>query len=157
METIVIVGVISTLVSATLTYFFTKSYYVQRVASSQLGEDNVLDLRLSKEFHLGKEAGKLEELQKFTITYEPFSETMEEYFGIKKRSTLGYDMQIFYSNFPIGHKTRHITHKNIEYDEKRVNALLNNEVASIVNGIIQFAVTKGMGAKKLPNRNKLVD
>jgi hypothetical protein len=152
MEITFVVGAASALVSAVLTYFFTTHYHVQRVAGSQSGDDHVLDLRLDQEFHRGKEVGKSEELGKFTLSYEPFAETIEEYLGMRKRSTLGYDMQISYSGFPIGHKTRYITHQNIEYDEKRIDALLNNEVASTINNIIQLAATKGMGVKALPKR-----
>lgn len=43
---------------------------------------------------------------------------------------------------------------SIEYDEKRIETLLNNDVASAVNGIIQLAATKGVNAKALPRAPK---
>lgn len=154
MEIAIVVGVLSVVISVIITYFFTTYHHTQKVAGSQTGNDHVLDLRLDQEFHKGKEVGRTEELEKFTLAYEPFSETIEEYLGIKKRSTLGYDMQLYYSGFPIGHKTRYITHQNIEYDEKRVDALLDSEVASTISGIVQLAATKGMNTKTLPRRTK---
>ncbi|MES2361346.1 MAG: hypothetical protein V4646_06050 [Pseudomonadota bacterium] len=154
MEITVLIGAACAIASAVVTYVLTTHYHIKRVAASPSGEDHVLDLRLDREFQKGKEAGRLEELGNFTLTYEPFVETIEEYLGLKKRSTLGYDMQIHYSGFPIGHRTRHVTHNSIEYDEKRVDALLNNEVAAAVNGIVQLAASKGMGAKSLPRTGK---
>lgn len=154
MEITVLVGAACAIASAVVTYFLTTHYHVKRVAASPSGEDHVLDLRLDREFQKGKDAGRREELGNFTLTYEPFVETIEEYMGLKKRSTLGYDMQIHYSGFPIGHRTRYVTHNSIEYDEKRVDALLNNEVAAAVNGIVQLAASKGMGAKSMPRKRK---
>ncbi|MEF2148248.1 hypothetical protein [Aquilutibacter rugosus] len=154
MEPLIIVGAASALTSALFTYLLTTHYRNKMVAASPAGEDHVLDLRLEREFQKGKEAGRSEELGNFTLTYEPFVETIEEYMGLKKRSTLGYHMQIHYAGFPIGHQTRYVTHNSIEYDEKRVDALLNNEVAAAVNGIVQLAATKGMNAKALPKIRK---
>lgn len=149
-----IVVAVSGIAVAVVTYLITTHYHNKKIAVSSTGEDHVLDLRLEREFQKGKEAGRTEELGNFTLTYEPFVETIEEYMGLKKRSTLGYNMQIHYSGFPIGHQTRYVTHNSIEYDEKRVDALLNNEVAAAVNGIVQLAATKGMNAKALPRTRK---
>jgi hypothetical protein len=154
METTFVVGLASAAVSAALTYFFVTHYRSQRIAGSQAGEDHVLDLRLSNEFQRGKDAGKLEELEKFTITYEPFTEKIEEYLGLKKSATLGYFLHIHYCGFRIGQESRYVTHQSIEYDEKRIDALLNSEVASAINGVIQLAATKGIPTKKLPTRTK---
>ncbi|URI06279.1 hypothetical protein MW290_10130 [Aquincola tertiaricarbonis] len=98
----------------------------------------------------------MEELERFTLTYQPFEERIEEYMGLRKRSTLGYDMQIHYAGFPIGHQTRYVTHSNVEYEEKRIDLIFNGELASAVNGIVQLAVTKGMNVKALPGRRRLV-
>ena len=155
MDITAIVGTASAIGSAVITYLVTTNFHRRKVASGTSGEDHVLDLRLEREFQKGKEAGRLEELANFTLTYEPFEERIEEYMGLKKRSTLGYNMQINYAGFPIGHRTRYVTHNNIEYDEKRINLLFNGELASAVNGIVQLAATKGMNAKALPGtRNK---
>jgi hypothetical protein len=154
MELTFLIGTASAITSAVFTYFLTTHYHTKRVAASASGEDHVLDLRLDREFQKGKDAGRLEELAKFTLTYEPFVETIEEYMGLKKRSSLGYDMQIHYSGFPIGHRTRYVTHNSVEYDEKRIDALLNNEVAAAVNGIVQLAATKGLSAKSIPRSRK---
>lgn len=148
METTFIVGLISATISTVLTYFFVTHYRSQRIAASQAGDDHVLDLRLNNEFQRGKEAGKLEELEKFTITYEPFTEKIEEYLGLKKSANLGYYLHIHYSGFRIGGESRYVTHQNIAYDEERINALLNSEVASAINGAIQLIATKGMTTKK---------
>lgn len=154
MENTFIVALASAAISAVLTYFFVTHYRSQRIAASEAGDDRVLDLRLSNEFQKGKEAGKLEELEKFTITCEPFTEKVEEYLGLKKTATLGYYLHIQYAGFRIGHESRYVTHQSIEYDEKRIDALLNNEVASAINGAIHLAATKGMTTKKLPTRTK---
>jgi hypothetical protein len=155
MDIIIAVGLSSAIGSALITYLLTTHFYSKKVASSTSGDDHVLDLRLEREFQKGKEAGRSEELANFTLTYEPFEERIEEYMGLKKRSTLGYTMQIHYAGFPIGHQTRYVTHNNIEYDEKRIDALFNSELSSAVSGIVQLAATKGMSAKALPGtRNK---
>lgn len=118
-------------------------------------KNDLVELKLQSEFQKGKEAGKLEELSNFTLTYEPFFEITEEYMGLKKRSTLGYHMQLFYAGFPIGHQTRYVTHNQIEYDKERIEKLLNSEVASAINTVIQLAATKGMKAKSLPRKEKV--
>lgn len=130
---------------------FEKGKEAGRIEAHKTSTPNdIVELKLESEFQKGKDAGRSEELSNFTLTYEPFAESIEEYMGLKKRSTLGYHMQIYYSGFPIGHQTRYITHTNIEYDEKRIEKLLNSEVASAINGIIQMANTKGMKTEKLP-------
>lgn len=154
MDLLVIVGISSAIGSALTTYLLSAHFFRKRVASSNAGDDHVLDLRLEREFQKGKEAGRLEELKSFTLTYEPFEERVEEYLGLKKRSTLGYHMQIHYAGFPIGHQTRYVTHNNIEYDEKRIESIFNSELVSAVNGIVQLAATKGMNAKALPGTRK---
>ena len=117
-------------------------------------QNDLVELKLLNEFQKGKEAGKSEELNNFTLTYEPFSETIEEYMGMKKRSTLGYHMQLYYAGFPIGHQTRYVTHNQIAYDKDHIEKLLNSEVASTINTVIQLAATKGMKAKSLPKKEK---
>ena len=155
MNFVVVVGIVSVLIASLVTYAVTLHFNARRVASSVSGQDSVLDLRLEREFERGKAAGRAEELAKFELTYEPFVETVEEYLGLKKRSLLGYDMQISYAGFPVGHRTRYVTHKNVEFDEKRIDMLLNSDVAGAVNDIVQLAATKGLGAKALPARRSL--
>ena len=154
MGIIILASIVSAFISATITYSVTKYFHTNKIAASKSGDDHVLDLRLNQEFKKGQEAGRSEELEKFTLTYEPFAEIVEEYFGLKKSSTLGYEMQIHYSGFPIGQKTRYITHQNIEYDEKKVDALLNGEIASTINSIVNFVSARGIGTKTLPRRTK---
>lgn len=150
MELVLLVGVLSAIASSAITALVCAHRFRGKLAASSAGEDHVLDLRLEREFERGRAAGRKEELGNFNLTYEPFVETTEEYMGLKKRSALGYYMQIHYAGFPIGHQMRYVTHSNVEYDPDRVDALLNNEVAAAVNGIVQLAITKGMGAKALP-------
>lgn len=154
MELTIVIGIASAISSAVLTYLISAHYHIKRVAASPPGEDHVLDLRLDQEFQKGKEAGRSEELGNFQLTYEPFVDTVEEYFGMKKRSTLGYDMQIHYAGFPLGHRMRYVTHSSIEYDEKRIDALLNSEVVSAINNVVQLAASKGVSAKSLPGHRK---
>lgn len=155
MVSLIVVGLASALLASLGTYAIASHFYGRRIASSLPGQDRVLDLRISHEFERGKAAGRSEELAKFELTYEPFVETTEEYMGLRKRSLLGYDMQISYAGFPIGQRTRYVTHKNVEFDEKRIEMLLNSEVAGAVNGVIQLAATKGLGAKTLPPIRRL--
>lgn len=151
MEAILVAGLASAAISAAITYFFVTHYRSQRIASSELGEDHVLDLRLRNEFERGKEAGRQEELAKFTFTYEPFTEKIEEYLGLKKRATLGYYLYIDYSGFRIASKSRCVTHESIEYDQKRIDELLSNTI----NGAIQQARINGMTAQKLTAGTKV--
>ena len=153
---VVLASVAAAVFAALVTYFLTLHFQVRRLASSKAGEDHVLDLRLDQAFQNGKAEGRSEELAKFTLTYEPFAETVEEYLGLKKRSTLGYNMRIHYAGFPIGDETRCVTHQNIEFDEKRIDAMLNNEVASAIAGVVQMVATKGLGTKTLPRRTKKI-
>lgn len=150
MELLILVGSVSALVAAVATWLVMSQRHARRVVASSSGEDRALDLRLGREFQEGREAGRKEELGKFTLIYEPFAETVEEYMGLRKRSTLGYDMRIYYAGFPIGEGARHVTHKSIEYDEQRIDALLNNEVAATINQIVQLATARGLHAKILP-------
>jgi hypothetical protein len=153
---LVLAGVASAALAAIVTYFLTVQLYVKRIAGSKSGDDDVLDLRIDQAFRKGREEGQAQELAKFTLTYEPFAETVEEYMGLKKRSTLGYNMRIHYAGFPIGDETRCVTHQNIEFDEKRIDGLLNSEVASAIAGVVQMVATKGLGTKTLPPRTKKI-
>lgn len=106
--------------------------------------------RLNNEYLRGKDAGSKEELQRFSIIYEPFQEVAEEYMGLRKRAELGYSIQLYYSGLPIGESTRKTTHKNVEFDEKRIDKLLNSELMGSLNSMCQLLLTKGIGSKVLP-------
>lgn len=145
-----IVALSSALVTAAVTYVFTKNAYIKRVSNTSVNTDDVLNLRLRDEFNRGATSGRAEELAKFSISYEPFSELSEEWMGMRKRARLGYDMQITYNGFPVGHKTRYVTHSNLEYNQENIDRLLNSEVATTVSAVAQLVATKGISTKTLP-------
>ncbi len=91
--------------------------------------------RLNNEYLRGKEDGRNEELGKFSIIYEPFQDIAEEFMGLKKRAELGYSVQLYYSGLPIGEPTRKITHQNVEYDDRKIDKLMNSELMGSLNNI----------------------
>lgn len=106
--------------------------------------------RLNNEYLRGRDDGRKEELEKFSIIYEPFQDVAEEFMGIKKRAELGYSVQLYYAGLPIGEATRKTTHTNIKFDEERIDKLMNSELIGSLNGICQLLLTKGIGSKVLP-------
>ncbi|WP_152244530.1 MULTISPECIES: hypothetical protein [Xanthomonas] len=148
----VIVALTSAGLSAIVTFLISRHIFVQRISNTSNRPDGVLNLRLRDEFNHGVAFGRAEELARFSISYEPFSELHEEWMGMKKRARLGYGMQISYNGFPVGHQTRYVTHSNIEYNQENIDRLLNNEVATAVSAIAQLVATKGIGTKTLPRK-----
>jgi hypothetical protein len=113
-----------------------------------LGED--FEARLDNEYRKGKDEGQKAELQKFVIVYEPYQELTEEYFGMKKRAELGYSMQLHYAGLPIGEAARKATHTNIEFDDAKIDKLINSELMGSLNSLCQLLGTRGMSGKILP-------
>lgn len=144
---------ISAGISAVATFVLTKHYLTKRIANINENPDDLLGLRLKHEYVRGLDVGRAEELAKFTVTYQPISEIHEEWMGMKKRARLGYEMQINYSGFPLGHQTRHITHSNVEYNQENIDRILNSEVATAIGSFTQLLVSKGMNAKALPGKH----
>lgn len=118
--------------------------------NTMLGAD--FKARLDNEYRRGKEDGQTAELQKFAIVYEPYQDITEEYLGIKKRAEIGYNMQLHYSGLPIGHATRKATHTNVQYDEAKIDKLVNSELMSSLNSFCQLLGSKGISGKILPRR-----
>lgn len=110
------------------------------------------EARLDNSYRMGKEDGQKAELQKFAIVYEPYQVLTEEYFGIKKRAELGYTMQLHYAGMPIGEPTRKSTHTNVEFDEGKIEKIMNSDLMSNLSSLCQLLGSKGMSGKILPRK-----
>jgi hypothetical protein len=108
--------------------------------------------RLDNAYRRGKDEGQKAELQKLAIVYEPYQELTEEYFGIKKRAEIGYNMQLHYAGLPIGQPTRKTTHTNVEFDADKIEKIMNSELMSSLNSLCQLLGSKGMSGKILPRK-----
>lgn len=113
-----------------------------------LGPD--FEARLDNAYRRGKDDGQKVELQKFSIVYEPYQAITEEYFGIKKRAEIGYSMQLHYAGLPIGEPTRKTTHTNVEFDDAKIEKIMNSELMGSLNNLCQLLGSKGMSGKILP-------
>lgn len=140
-------------ISSVATFIATRHQMTKRIANLKDDSDDLLALRLKHEYARGVEDGRREELGKFTVTYQPISEINEEWMGMKKRARLGYEMQINYNGFAVGHQTRHITHNSVEYNQENIDRILNSEVATAISSVAQLIATKGMNAKTLPRKD----
>lgn len=120
----------------------------QTKQSAVLGAD--FEARLDNAYRKGKDDGQKAELEKFAIVYEPYQSSTEEYFGIKKRAELGYTMQLHYAGLPIGEAARKATHTNIEFDDAKIEKIMNSELIGSLNGLCNLLGSKGMTAKILP-------
>lgn len=160
---------VAALVVALITFFITKSwvekkyqldfevkknYLVDDARRTTIGGGEV-SARLENEYLRGVEDGRKSELEKFAITYEPYEEVIEEYLGIKRRVEVGYDMQLFYSGLPVGDSTRKVTHKNVEFDEKKLEKMMNNDVVGALNNLTQMMLTRGISSKVLPRKRRV--
>lgn len=150
----VVVALISGVLSAMAAFLVSRHIFVKRISNISDVSDDILNLRLRDEFNRGAESGRAEELAKFSISYEPFSELHEEWMGMKKRARLGYDMQLSYNGLPVGHQARYVTHSNIEYNQENIDRLLNSEVAKAVSTVAQVVATKGIGTTTLPRKRQ---
>lgn len=135
-----------------LDYEVKKSALIQEASGAVLQSDHYKD-KLDLEYKRGFSDGQKAELDKFLITYEPFDRTVEEYLGIKKRVEIGYSSSIFYSGFKIAGPAREVTHENVEYNQERIEKILNSEVAGSINALAQFALSKGVNSKMLPRKS----
>lgn len=108
--------------------------------------------RLDNEYRRGKDDGHKAELEKLAIIYEPYQVVTEEYMGMKKRAELGYSMQLHYAGFPIGEPTRKVLHAKIEYDQAKIDKIMNNELITGLGQMCQLLASKGMSGKVLPRK-----
>ena len=122
-------------------------------AKVQLRNDEGHIALLHNEYLRGKTDGANEEIAKFSVTFQPYSIVKEEYMGIKKRAELGYEMQIFYGQFPIGDPTKRITNEDVKFDQGVIDKLMNSEVMGFLNSVSQLMLTKGMNTKVLPKKS----
>lgn len=115
-----------------------------------LGADDRQIALLKNEYLKGKIDGSVEELDKFNITYQPYTRAKEEYLGIKKTAEVGYEMQIFYSGFPIGDPTKRTTHEDVKFDQAVIDKIMNNEMFGLLNNASQLMLNKGFKSTTLP-------
>lgn len=118
--------------------------------SAVIGPD--FEARLDNEYRRGKDDGQKAELEKFAIVYEPYQALTEEYFGIKKRVELGYTMQLHYAGLPIGEATKKPTHTNVEFDDAKIEKIMDSELMSSLTGLCQLLGSKGISGKILPRK-----
>lgn len=110
------------------------------------------EARLDNEYRRGKDDGHKAELEKLAIVYEPYQVVTEEYLGMKKRAELGYSMQLHYAGLPIGEPTRKVLHAKIEYDQAKIDNIMNNELITGLGQMCQMLASKGMSGKVLPRK-----
>lgn len=108
--------------------------------------------RLDNEYRRGKDDGHKAELEKLAIVYEPYQVVTEEYMGMKKRAELGYSMQLHYAGLPIGEPTRKVLHAKIEYDQARIDKIMDNELITGLGQMCHLLASKGMSGKVLPRK-----
>lgn len=130
-----------------------KSDFLKSYKSELKGDEGQIAI-LEKEYLRGKVDGAKEELAKFNVTLQPYTMTKEEYFGLKKRVEIGYEMQISYAQFPIGKPSRNITSSDEKYDQEKIDRLLNSNAMSAITNMAQALMTKGMTTSILSNPAK---
>jgi flagellar biosynthesis/type III secretory pathway protein FliH len=108
--------------------------------------------RLDNEYRRGKDDGHKAELEKLTIVYEPYQVVTEEYLGMKKRAEIGYSMQLHYAGLPIGEPTRKVLHAKAEFDQAKIDNIMNNELIKGLGQMCQLLASKGMSGKVLPRK-----
>jgi hypothetical protein len=117
---------------------FTKSLQkIQKKAISDYKSDDGYQAMLTKEYLMGKMDGEKEERLKFCIQYSPYTEEYDSLF--KHRIDVGYEMQLFYQDMPIGVPTRRITAHHEKFKEEYLEKLIGKvfeELESITNTFI---------------------
>ena len=141
----------SILKTAALDYQSKKNKMVDEITSSVLNSEQ-FQQKIENARLKGIEEGRAEELNKFSVVYEPYEELSEEYLGMKKRVELGYDVQFTYSGWPIGQSSRKAMKTNVEYDRDAIDKVFNSEVIGFLNNVAQLAATKGMSATVRPKK-----
>jgi len=95
----------------------------------------------------GRLDGAREELERFTINYEPFIDIYDSYF--RKTVEAGYQVQIFYSGIPVGDPTRRVMRHREKFKEENVK-FLTEQINSAISTIAQSAASKGIPVKTSP-------
>lgn len=107
---------------------------------------------LDNEYKKGRVDGAKEELEKFSVTYQPFFERIDGL--VWDDAVIGYEMQMNYAGFPIGDPTRRITNRESKFKEELVMKILNSEVASLINEMAKAYNSKGISTKVISSPKK---
>lgn len=101
----------------------------------------------------GKIDGGREELEKLTISYEPFVDIHENFF--RKSVDAGYQLQIFYNGMPLGDPTRRVVRHNEKFKDENVKQILD-QVNEIIRTISKTGNSKGIPVRtsESPNRSR---
>lgn len=99
---------------------------------------------LENSYLKGRLDGAREELERFTINYEPFIDIYDSYF--RKTFEAGYQVQIFYNGIPVGDPTRRVVRHREKFKEENVK-LLMEQVNSAIGTIAQSVASKGIPVK----------
>ncbi len=114
----------------------------EEISKHRESEDykNVLESSYLK----GRLDGARDELERFTINYEPFLDIYDSYF--RKTVEAGYQVQIFYNGIPVGDPTRRVVRHREKFKEENVK-LLMEQINSAISAIAQSAASKGIPVK----------
>ena len=136
---ILISVILTVVITAPSVYFFTKKITLEtlkleceknfQISKNNLQESVIKNHKsedgykaiLSNEYIRGKIDGSKEELEKFSISYQPFIERINGM--IWDDAAIGYEMQIFYAGFSIGEPTRKITNHEKKFKALSINNL----------------------------------
>lgn len=147
--------IIFTMISAVITYTITKKRYYEKGYSDctekyksdlyrsedvdKIVNEKISAFKNSEEFKMilnyhfenGVKQGAENELTKFAIEYKPFVNTYDDFF--KKKAEIGYSMQLFYNNLPLGDPMNRITQKEEKFKEENLNIIIENITQNIRN------------------------
>jgi hypothetical protein len=126
-------------------------FVAKKLAEKEIRQGEGYQAILEREYARGKGQGAKEELEKFQITYTPVLVERDSF--LKNSVDAGYEMQIYYSGFPVGEPTRRITH----HEEKSKDENINKVVDLIKDNLELLAMTAGkhkipVAVNKKPSR-----
>ncbi len=167
---IILVGIISVIIIILITFYFTRKYafnegvrdgYEKRsneqykIVQKELlkhKESDDYKNNLENNYLKGKIDGAEEELEKFTLIYEPFIDVFENFF--RKTVEAGYQMQILYQGLPIGDPTKRVTKYEEKFKEENVKYLVE-QVNETVKSIAQLGISKKIPVRtiEIPVKN----
>ncbi len=113
------------------------NYYIWIIFITSIALAVSLTWHLTKKisYQEGKRDGAEEELKKFIVRYTAFTDETGNV--VNKKIRIGYDMQLYYQNFPVGDPTRRIIR-----EEKRLNEDVVNAVIETLKALPQNNITK---------------
>lgn len=125
----------------------------RKIAKKEIRQSEGYEAILAREYARGKCDGAKEELAKFQITYTPVLVEGDNFF--KKSTNVGYEMQMYYSGFPVGEPTRRITHHSEKSKDENINKIIdlvkdNLELIATAAGKHKIPVTVNKKPSRVP-------